>query len=230
MVEKEKINKKNPFNCYNCNKNYLNIIHNLNMKILPINFYLNEDVIDIAQKLLGKYLFTNIDGMITAGMITETESYKGIEDKACHAYGGKKTNRNKTMFEMGGVAYVYLCYGMHSLLNVVTNKKDIPEAVLIRAIKPIVGVDIMLKRRKKSKVERSLTAGPGALTQALGITKKQNGKSFNSKNIWIEDRNIKISKKDIISSKRVGIAYAEEYVNKPWRFRIKNSKWTSIAK
>ena len=200
------------------------------MKILPLDFYLNKDVIDVGQKLLGKYLFTKIAGVLTGGMITETESYKGIEDKACHAYMGKKTNRNETMFEPGGVAYVYLCYGMHSLLNVVTNIKEVPEAVLIRAIEPIVGIDEMLKRRNKLKVERSLTAGPGSLSKALGITKKINGKSFESKKIWIEDRELKISKKDIICSKRVGIDYAKEYVNKPWRFRIKNNKWTSVAK
>jgi len=200
------------------------------MKILPLDFYLNKDVIDVGQKLLGKYLFTKIDGVITGGIITETESYKGIEDKACHAYMGKKTNRNKTMFEPGGIAYVYLCYGMYSLLNVVTNTKEVPEAVLIRAIEPIVGIDEMLKRRNKFKIERSLTAGPGLLSKALGITKKIDGKSFKSKKIWIEDRGLKISKKNIICSKRVGIDYAKEYVNKPWRFRIKNSKWTSVAK
>lgn len=200
------------------------------MKILPINFYLNKDVIEVGQKLLGKYLFTKIDGVLTGGMITETESYKGIEDKACHAYMGEKTNRNEKMFEKGGIAYVYLCYGMHSLLNVVTNTKGEPEAVLIRAIEPIVGIDMMQKRRNKIKVERSLTAGPGSLSKALGITKKINGKSFKSENIWIEDKDVKILKKDIICSKRVGIDYAEEYINKPWRFRIKESKWTSVAK
>lgn len=200
------------------------------MQKLPIDFYLNKDVIEVGQKLLGKYLFTKIDGILTGGIITETESYKGIEDKACHAYMGKKTNRNEVMFEIGGVAYVYICYGMHSLLNVVTNQKDVPDAVLIRAIEPIFGIKTMLERRNKLKVERILAAGPGSLSKALGISKEFNGKSLNSKNIWIEDRDEKISKKDIICSKRVGIEYAEEYVNKPWRFRIKNSKWTSVAK
>lgn len=200
------------------------------MRTLPLNFYLNEDVIDIGKSLLGKCLFTKIDNVITGGMIVETESYKGIEDKACHAYMGKKTIKNEAMFEKGGIAYVYLCYGMHSLLNVVTNQKDKPDAVLIRAIEPLVGIETMLLRRNKTKLERALTAGPGSLSKALGISKKQNKVAFNTKDLWIEDRNIEIPKKDIISSKRVGIDYAEEYVDKPWRFRIKESQWTSLAK
>lgn len=201
------------------------------MKILSQNFYLNNDVLEVGKKLLGKFLFTKIDNEpITGGMIVETESYKGIEDKACHAYLGKKTKRNGIMFANGGVAYVYLCYGMHSLLNVVTNKKDIPHAVLIRAIEPIEGIEVMLKRRNKTRLQRNLTAGPGALTQALKITKKLNGIAFNSETIWIEDRGIKISKKDIICSKRIGIDYAKEHALLPWRFRIQQSKWTSIAK
>jgi DNA-3-methyladenine glycosylase len=200
------------------------------MKILNQEFYLNDNVLDVAKKLLGKYIFTKIDKNITGGMIVETESYKGFEDKACHAYMGRKTLRNEAMFEKGGIAYIYVCYGMHSLLNVVTNKKDIPDAVLIRAIEPTDGIDIMLKRRNKIKVERTLTAGPGALTKALGITKKNNFSFLNSKTLWIEDRDIQISSKNILCSKRVGIDYAEEYAYKPWRFRIKNSRWTSLAK
>jgi len=200
------------------------------MNLLPIDFYLNKNVIDIGQNLLGKYLFTKINGVLTGGMITETESYKGIEDKACHAYMGKKTIRNEAMFEKGGIAYVYICYGMHNLLNVVTNEKDEPDAVLIRSIEPTVGIDTMLKRRNKSEIKRALTAGPGALSKALGITKQLNKKSFDSKIIWIEDRDVRISKEDIICSKRVGIDYAQEYRDKLWRFRIKNSKWTSVAK
>jgi DNA-3-methyladenine glycosylase len=197
---------------------------------LGIDFYLNDDTISIGKKLLGKYLFTNIDGKLTGGMIVETESYIGPEDKACHAYDNKKTPRNDAMFEKGGIAYVYLCYGMHSLLNVVTNKKGCPHAVLIRAIEPLYGIDTMLKRRKKQILSRQLTAGPGAMTKALGISKEQNKLSFLGDIIWIEDRNVKIANKEIICSKRVGIDYAEEYKNMPWRFRIKNSSWTSLAK
>jgi DNA-3-methyladenine glycosylase len=199
--------------------------------ILQKDFYLNDDVIEVGKLLLGKFLFTKInEELVTGGMIVETESYKGEEDKACHAYLGKKTKRNEMMFAQGGVAYIYLCYGMHSLLNVVTNKKDIPHAVLIRAIEPTHGIDIMLKRRNKKEIQRNLTAGPGSLTEALKITKILNGVSFDSKILWIEDKGIKISKKDIICSKRIGIDYAKEHALFPWRFRIKKSNWTSVAK
>jgi len=205
-------------------------IYPFSHQTLNHNFYLSKDVLEVGQELLGKFLFSKIDNEITGGMIVETESYKGVEDKACHAYMGKRTPRNEVMYAKGGVAYVYICYGMHSLLNVVTNQKDIPDAVLIRAIEPLYGIETMLKRRNKTKIERNLTAGPGALTQALGITKTQNGVSFNSDFLWIENRNTKISKKDIICSKRVGIAYAKEHAKLPWRFRINKSNWTSVAK
>ena len=200
------------------------------MKILDQKYYLNNDVVYLAKNLLGKFLFTKIDNQITGGMIVETESYKGIEDKACHAYMGRRTKRTEVMYQIGGVAYIYLCYGMHSLLNVVTNKKDIPEAILIRAIEPTDGIDIMLKRRNKEKPARALTAGPGALTKALGVTKDFNALSFNSEDIWIEDRNIKIDDKNILVSKRVGIDYAKEHKDLPFRFRILDNNWTSLAK
>jgi len=201
------------------------------MKKLLEDFYLQEDVLGVGKKLLGKFLFTKTSkGRITGGMIVETESYKGPSDKASHAYLGKKTKKNGKMYEKGGIAYVYICYGMYNLLNVVTNKKDIPHAVLIRAIEPTEGLDIMLKRRKLKKMQRNLTAGPGVLCQALNITKKQNGLSFASFHLWLEDRDIFINEKDIICSKRVGIDYAKEHADLPWRFRIKGSLWTSIAK
>jgi DNA-3-methyladenine glycosylase len=192
------------------------------MKKLKKDFYLKKDNIFIAKSLLGKYLYTKIDNQITSGMITEVESYLGAIDKASHAYNNKKTIRTMPMFEEGSIAYVYLCYGMHHLLNIVTNKKDIPEAVLIRAIKPIDGIDIMLKRRAKNKLDKSLTTGPGSLAKALGITKNFNYKSFLSDEIWIEDKNIEIQEKDIITSKRVGVEYAEEDANLLLRFRIKD--------
>ncbi len=192
------------------------------MNILQKDFYLNDDVVELSKQLLGKFLFSKIGkDPITGGMIIETESYKGKEDKASHAYLGKRTKRNEIMYAQGGVAYIYLCYGMHALLNVVTNKKEIPHAILIRAIEPTHGIDIMLKRRSKTKQQKNLTVGPGSLTQALKITKELNGTPFDSNILWIEDRNIKISKKDIICSKRIGIDYSEEHALLPWRFRIR---------
>lgn len=187
---------------------------------LPNSFYSHEDVVLIAEQLLGKFLFTKIDGNLTGGMIMETEAYKGVDDKASHAYKGKVTSRTAPLYENGGVSYVYLCYGMHHLLNVVTNKKDIPHAVLIRALYPTEGLDIMLTRKKtKSKP----ASGPGSLCKSLGITKDHNNIDLTGNTLWIEDRNVFIKKEDIIKSPRVGIDYAQEHAKLPWRFRI-NSK------
>lgn len=188
--------------------------------LLPTSFYLQEDVVAIGRELLGKFLFTSIDGIITGGMITETESYKGAEDKACHAYKNRRTKRTEVMFAEGGVVYVYLCYGMHNLLNIVTNQKNIPHAILIRSIKPTTGIETMLIRRKKNCLDSSLTTGPGTVTQALGITRSHNGVSLQGPTIWLEDRKISFDEKQIIASPRVGVSYAEEHASLPWRFRV----------
>jgi DNA-3-methyladenine glycosylase len=199
------------------------------MKI-PLNFYRQNDVITISRLLLGKYLLTNFDNELTGGMIVETEAYRAPEDRASHAFGMRRTKRNAVMYQAGGVCYVYLCYGLHSLLNVVTNYEGIPHAILIRALEPKIGIDIMLRRRHKSKVDRSLTGGPGALAQALGVTRMHNGLLLTSSQIWIEDRGIAFLEEEILASPRVGVAYAREDALLPWRFRLKNSKWTSAAK
>jgi DNA-3-methyladenine glycosylase len=199
------------------------------MKI-PLSFYRQNDVIAIGRQLLGKYLLTNFDNKLTGGMIVETEAYRAPEDRASHAYGMRRTKRNAVMYQAGGVCYVYLCYGLHSLLNVVTNNEGIPHAILIRALEPKIGIDTMLKRRHKSRVDRSLTAGPGALAQALGVTRMHNGLLLTSSEIWIEDRGVAVLEEEILASPRVGIAYAQEDALLPWRFRLKNSKWTSAAK
>ena len=192
-------------------------------------FYERSNILLIAQELLGKVLLTNFQGQLTSGIIVETEAYEGLTDKASHAYGGKKTNRTKTMYESGGVAYVYLCYGVHHLFNIVTNKSNIPHAILIRAIEPLVGLSIMLKRRNKKNKDFKLTSGPGSMTKAMGITMSNSGESLMNDLIWLEDQNINI-KNDIISSPRVGIPYAEEDISNPWRFRIQDNPWTSSPK
>ena len=163
-------------------------------------------------------------------MIVETEAYCGINDKASHAYGGRRTKRTEIIYMEGGIIYVYLIYGIYALFNVVTNKKDIPHAVLIRAIEPIDGIDEMLKRRKLNKVQTNLSAGPGLLTQALAITTSQTGKSLLKGNIWLEDRNTTPKEEEIITSPRVGVGYSQEDAILPRRYRIKNNKWTSKAK
>jgi DNA-3-methyladenine glycosylase len=198
--------------------------------ILSRDFYEREDVQTLSTLLLGKYLVTNLNGCLTTGMIVETEAYQGAEDKASHAYNHRRTTRTETMFARGGVAYVYLCYGIHHLFNVVTAGEDTPHAILIRAIEPVDGIKTMLKRRKMSKCDYKLTAGPGVLTAALGITTKLDGVLLNRAPIWIEDRGVTVAKRDIIQSPRVGIDYAQDHKDLPWRFRLKNSPWTSKAK
>ena len=187
-------------------------------------------MVQIAKNLLSKYLVTNInDEGITSGMIVETEAYAGAIDKASHAYGNRKTERTKVMYNEGGVAYIYFIYGFHYLFNVITNQGEIPHAVLIRAIEPAEGIDLMLKRRKMEKPERRLTAGPGVLSKALGITTEQNGISLLDDTIWIEDRGIYIREENIIQSPRVNVNYAGEDALLPYRFRVKDSTWTSKA-
>jgi len=208
---------------------------------IGIDFYQREDVLAISQELLGKILCTNFNGSLTAGIIVETEAYAGVADRASHAYGGRRTNRTEVMYSPPGSAYVYLCYGMHHLFNVVTNVEGVPHAVLIRGIEPIEGIDILLQRRKMSKLLPKLTAGPGILSQALGISTRHSGISLFRDNIWIEDNYPSDRSKlsdgynkpknfDIISSPRVGCQYAGKDAHNPWRFRIKGNKWVSPAK
>ena len=187
---------------------------------LPTDFYQRDDVLTISRELLGKVLCTNIADKLTRGIIVETEAYAGTTDKASHAYGGRRTKRTETMYAKGGSAYVYLCYGIHHLFNIVTNKENIPHAILIRAIQPRDGIEIMLQRRNKKKIGQYLTAGPGTLTQALGITVKNSGVSLMDNIIWVEDQNIHYKNKDILSSPRVGVSYAGKDARNPWRFRV----------
>lgn len=193
---------------------------------LPETFYEHKNVVKIARELLGKGLFTKVDEIITGGMIVETEAYSWKE-KGCHAFGGKMTRRNEIMFGKGGHSYVYLCYGMHNLFNVVTNIEGIAEAVLIRAVEPTVGVEEMKIRRGEPKNAYHLTSGPGKLTKALGIDRTFNGKYLLNTDVWIEDLGVIVKNKDIIASKRIGIDYAGEDAALPWRFTIKDNKWIS---
>lgn len=195
---------------------------------LPPSFYCRSDVVNIAQELVGKVLCTKINGTpITAGIITETEAYTGRGDKASHANNGTRTARTETMYKSGGIAYIYLCYGIHHLFNVVTNIAEKADAVLIRAIKPVDGVETMLQRRGAEKANPALTAGPGRLTQALGISTEFDGIDLNSDTIWIEDRGIAYSKDELAVKKRIGVDYAEEDAELLWRFYPKKSKWVS---
>lgn len=202
------------------------------MSKLDKDFYLREDVVEISKELLGKVLFTRIDRKLTAGIITETEAYAGITDKASHAYNNRRTNRTEIMFSEGGVSYIYLCYGIHHLFNVVTNFKDIPHAVLIRAIQPTEGIKTILERRNINPTKdatvlikankKKIAGGPGTVTQALGIHTRHTGENLAGNKIWIEDKGIKISQKDIIIGPRVGVDYAGEDAKLPYRFILNN--------
>ena len=201
------------------------------MTKLPAKFYERGDVLAISRELLGKVLYTQFDDKLTSGIIVETEAYAGETDRASHAYRGKRTQRTEVMYASGETAYIYLCYGIHHLFNVVTNREGIPHAILIRALEPLEGIDIMLKRRNMKKLLPRLTAGPGILSQALGISIYNSGISLLDNQIWIEDNSINspIGDFKITYSPRVGCEYAEEDANNPWRFRINGNPWVSPA-
>ena len=189
------------------------------MKV-SLDFYIREDVVQISRELLGKVLCTNINGRVTKAIITETEAYAGVGDKASHAYGGRRTNRTEPLYARGGTAYVYLCYGIHHLFNVVTNTAGTPHAVLIRAGRSFEGGDLMRKRRNKQRGDKSLLTGPGSLSQALGITTNLTGTNLLGEQIWIEDHKISVAAEDILTGPRVGIDYADEDSTRPYRFVV----------
>ena len=190
------------------------------MSKLTPEFYKRTDVVQITKELLGKYIFTNINGELTGGIITEAEAYAGIIDRASHAWNNRRTKRTETMYMEGGVAYVYLCYGIHSMFNIVTNKKDIPHAILIREVKPTTGTGIILKRRGKTKLTDEICSGPGSVTQGLGIKTSHDKTDLTGKLIWLEDQGTKIKEKEIMSGPRVGVDYAGEDASLPYRFWI----------
>lgn len=194
---------------------------------LPLSFFTRSDTALIARELLGKILVTRFDGVTTKGIITETEAYLGNKDKACHAFDYRKTPRNQVMFNEGGCSYVYLCYGIHHLFNIVTHSPEEPHAVLIRAVEPVEGIETMLERRKKLKVDKSLTAGPGSMSQAMGIKTTHSGLSLLKAPIWVEENKAGSEPFEIVASKRIGVEYAGEHADWPLRFYIKGNKFVS---
>ncbi|GAB3836956.1 DNA-3-methyladenine glycosylase [Hymenobacter jeollabukensis] len=197
---------------------------------LPLAYYRQPDVVAIARDLVGKYLFSRIDGVLTGGRIVETEAYAHIDDQACHSHLGRFTKRTRVMYEAGGVAYVYLIYGRYALFNIITNVAGKADAVLIRGLEPTEGLPEMQLRRGLSQPARNLTAGPGLLTQALGIGVPHYGTDLTGNLIWLEDRQEPVAAADIVASPRVGIDYAGADAALPWRFRLKGNPWTSPAK
>ena len=197
------------------------------MKKLPLSFYQRNDVLQVAKDLLGKLLITKWNGIITSGRIVECEAYAGAIDKASHASAGRRTARNEIMYGEGGYAYVYLCYGIHHLFNVVTNSKEIPHAILIRALDPLEGIEEMLLRTNKKKLDYTLTRGPGNVSKALGISTKHTGTSLLGKKIFLADDGAKFSKKVLAASPRIGVDYAGKDALLPYRFYIKGNPFVS---
>lgn len=197
------------------------------MKKLTIDFYNRTDVIQVAKELLGKIIITNIDGHKTSARIVETEAYIAITDRASHSYNGKRTERNEHMYGPAGNSYVYICYGMHHLFNVVTNNPGTPDAVLIRAAMPLSGIEIMLQRTNKLKADYTLTKGPGNMAKALGISKQHSGVNLQGTKIFLADDNFIVTPKDLGISKRIGVDGAGEAAMYPFRFYIKGNKYVS---
>jgi len=198
------------------------------MKKLPVHFYDREDVVAIAKELLGKIVFSNIDGNTASGRIVETEAYVAHIDKASHSFAGKRTARNEHMYGKPATSYVYICYGMHQMLNVVTNKKDIPDAVLIRALEPLTGIEIMLQRTGKEKLDNTLTRGPGNVGKALGISKLHSGLDLLGEDLFIyTDNESDVPVDKIGASKRIGVESAGEAALLPYRFYMKGNKYVS---
>ena len=199
----------------------------INMKKLPFDFYNRENVLQIAEELMGKLLVTKKDGVTTSGRIVECEAYAGAPDKASHAFDGRKTNRNEVMYGKAGVAYVYLCYGIHHLFNVVTNSESVPHAILVRSLEPVKGVQDMLIRTGKKQMDNTLTRGPGNVSKALGIHTSDSGTLLIGKSIFLADDGFAYSKKEIFTSPRIGVDYAGVDALLPYRFYIKGNPFVS---
>lgn len=194
---------------------------------LPESYYQSDDVVGLSRDLIGKYLFTCIDGETTGGYIVETEAYAGIIDKASHSYGGRMTPRTQTMYMQGGVSYVYLCYGIHEMFNIVTSTEGNPHAILIRAIQPTDGLEVIMHRRNMETLKPNITKGPGSVAKALGISRKINAMSLQSGTIWLEDRGLKFADENVAAGPRIGVAYAGEDALLPYRFYVRENIFVS---
>lgn len=193
---------------------------------LPNAFYLRPDVVQVARELLGKVLVTAWQGRLTAGRIVETEAYAGELDRASHAYRGR-TPRTSVMFEAGGTAYVYLCYGLHQMFNIVTNIDGIPHAVLFRALEPLAGIDVMLQRTGKQQLDHTLTRGPGNVGKAMGFHTTQCGLSLQSEELFIADDGFVVREDAVAAGPRIGVDYAGDDALLPYRFFIAGNPFVS---
>ena len=198
-------------------------------KVLPRSFYERENPVEVALDLLGKILRVHDGKGICAARIVEAEAYGGPRDRASHAWRGR-TPRNESMFGKPGTAYVYLCYGIHRMFNVVTGPENVPAAVLIRGVEPLQGHEVMARRRRLDPEDRRLTAGPGALTAALGIRIKWDRSDLVYGPIRIEDDGMRFSSVQIQKRPRVGVSYAGSAAKFRWRFSVRNHPWVSPAR
>ena len=198
----------------------------IDTKTVTESFFLDSDVTRVARGLLGKILYTEIDNEVTAGMIVETEAYS-YREAACHAHLNRRTKRTRTLFARGGTAYVYLCYGIHHLFNIVTNDHEVAEAVLVRAVQPIEGEHIMQRRRGPRIARWQLTSGPGKLSMAMGITTALNGEQINQGAIRISSKGT-MPDSEIICDVRIGVDYAGQDALLPCRFMIKDNPFISV--
>lgn len=194
---------------------------------LSIDFYNRDNVVQIAKELVGKILVTNFEGVLTSGRIVETEAYVGIADKASHSYKGRRTPRNEHMYAQGGTAYIYVCYGIHQMFNVVTNKTNVPDAILVRALEPMQGITAMLKRTNKPVPGYSLAKGPGNVGKALGFQKRYSGSSLTSEEMFIAADEFIVTDDNVGTSTRIGVNYAAEDALLPYRFYLKGNKYVS---
>ena len=194
-------------------------------------FFQRPDVLSIARELLGKHLYTCLDGIITAGRVVEAEAYRHEGDPSLTLHLQRKRHQAQGLHVPGGHAYIYTVYNKYALFNIATHDAAHPDAVLIRAVEPTVGLDEMLRRRGLSEAKRALTAGPGVMSQALGITPALTGLLVTGKVLWFEDHGEDVSPAEVVASSRVGLEYAgPEAVALPWRFRLRGNAWTSPAK
>lgn len=213
-----------------CSSNIPNIPVVNTFEKLDDTFYCRANVVRIAAELIGKVVVSQFDGLFTSGRIVETEAYAGETDMASHARNGLRTARTEIMYAPGGSAYVYLCYGIHHMFNVVTNKKDIPHAILIRALEPVSGIEIMLNRTGKTKHDNTLTRGPGNVAKAMGIFTKHSGMRLTGNKLFIANDGYMVPSKNIAVTKRIGVDYAGKDAALPYRFILKNNQYVSIAK
>lgn len=197
---------------------------------LPLTFYRQKNVCNIAKTLIGKVLVTSSSGVITAGRIVETEAYNGTIDRASHSWNGRRTHRTEIMYSAGGLSYVYLCYGIHHLFNVVTNIEEVPHAVLVRSVEPLLGMDNMLLRTGKKKLDHSLTKGPGNVSKALGIYTKDTGTDLQSDELFIAADGFKVKRSQILATPRIGVNYAGKDALLPYRFILKGNPYVSGKK